>query len=68
MTALEKYVRLEALGRWRERAGDPPREVVVSLGNATLLLKDLDERPLGHWALAGVVRLGARRRGGRPTR
>jgi len=59
MTALAKYVRLEALGLLRENPDGPPREVVVSLGKTTLLLKDLDERPLGHWALAGVVRLGA---------
>jgi hypothetical protein len=58
MTALERYVRLEALGLWRERPGEPVREVVVALGKSTLLLKDLAERPLGHWALAGVVRLG----------
>jgi hypothetical protein len=58
MTALEKYVRLEALGSWRERPADQAREVVVSLGRSTLLLKDLADRPLGHWALAGVVWLG----------
>ena len=54
MTALDRYVRLEAVGLWREAPGAPPREVVVSFGNATLLLTDLEERPLGHWALAGV--------------
>ena len=59
MTALERYVRLEALGLLREPPDAPAREVVVSLGKTTLLLKDLEERPLGHWALAGVVRLGA---------
>jgi hypothetical protein len=58
MTALEKYVRLEALGNWRERPAEPPHEVVVSLGKTTLLIKDLADRPLGHWALAGIVRLG----------
>lgn len=57
MTALDRYVRLEALGDWRERPDAMPREVVVALGKSTLLLKDLDERPLGHWAIAGVVRL-----------
>ena len=36
----------------------PPREVVVSFGKTTLLLTDLDERPLGHWALGGVSVLG----------
>jgi hypothetical protein len=58
MTALEKYVRLEALGQWREGPGAAPREVVVSFGDATLVLTDLAERPLGHWALAGVQAVG----------
>lgn len=58
MTALETYLCLEAIGFLRERPNDTPVEVVVSLGKATLLLKDTLDRPLGHWALAGVVRLG----------
>lgn len=58
MTALDKYVRLEAVGLWREAPGSSPREVIVSFGNATLVLKDLFERPLGHWALAGVAPVG----------
>ena len=58
MTALEKYVRLEALGLWRESAETEPREVVVSFGNATLVLTDLGDRPLGHWALAGAQPTG----------
>ena len=58
MTALERYVRREAIGVWRERLEAPPREVVVSFGNSTLVLKDLAERPLGHWALAGVTVVG----------
>ena len=33
--------------------------MVVSFGSATLLLTDLEERPLGHWALAGVTRARA---------
>lgn len=54
MTALERYARLEALGTWRECQGREPREVVVCFGQATLVLTDLSDRPLGHWALAGV--------------
>jgi hypothetical protein len=54
MTAVEKHVRLQAIGLWREHPEVPPREVIVAFGNATLVLKDLDERPLGHWALAGL--------------
>jgi hypothetical protein len=58
MTALERYIRLEALGRWREGPGAAPREVVVSFKNATLVLTDMAEAPLGHWALAGVQAIG----------
>ncbi len=54
MTALDKYVRLEAVGLWREAPDGAAREVVVSFGKATLILTDLAEQPLGHWALAGV--------------
>ena len=57
MTALDKYTRLEALGQWRENPELPAREVVVSFGNATLLLSDMDENPLCHWAMAATSRL-----------
>lgn len=36
----------------------PPREVVVSFGDATLVLTDLGDRPLGHWVLVGVQAVG----------
>jgi hypothetical protein len=58
MTAIDKYLRLEALGLWREREAAPPREVVVSFGRSTLVLSGLDDRPLGHWALAGIAAVG----------
>ena len=58
MTALERYVRLEAIGLWREGPGARPREVIVAFGQTTLVLKDLAERPLGHWALAGIAAIG----------
>ena len=54
MTALERYQRLEATGLWQEGSDADPREVIVSFGDATLTLSDLEERPLGHWALAGM--------------
>ncbi len=57
MTAIEKYTRLEALGQWRESPGLPPREVVVSFENATLVLSDMNENPLCHWAMAATSRL-----------
>ncbi len=58
MTALDRYVRLEATGIWREGPDAPPREVVVSFGKATLVLTDPADAPLGHWALAGVQLIG----------
>jgi hypothetical protein len=61
MAVLDRYVRLEALGIWRESRDAPPREVVVRFGRSTLLLTDLAETPLGHWALAGVTVLGRER-------
>ena len=57
MTAIDKYTRLEALGQWREGPDQPPFEVVVSFGNATLVLSDLNENPLCHWAMAATSRL-----------
>ena len=54
MTALERYDRLEAVGQWREGPGADPREVIVSFGATTLVLRDLAERAVGHWALAGM--------------
>lgn len=57
MTALDKYTRLEAIGQWREAPDDIPTEVVVSFGDATLVLSDLDENPLCHWAMAATNRI-----------
>ncbi len=57
MTALDRYVRLEAAGRWREAADAPWREVLVSFGSASLVISTFDEAPLTHWSLAAVERL-----------
>jgi hypothetical protein len=57
-TALPRYERLEAVGRWREAPGAPVREVVVSFGAASLVLSDAADVTLGHWALAGLRVLG----------
>jgi len=57
VTALNEYQRLEARGLWRESAEAQRREVVVSLGDATLILTDASDRPLAHWSLAAVERL-----------
>lgn len=51
------YIRFEASGIWRENAETPPRDVIVSLGERTLVLSDLGDRILGHWARAGLTPL-----------
>lgn len=58
MTALTDFQRLEAQGSWRAAPDAPPREVVVSVGDATLVLSDpSNDRPLSHWSLPAVVQL-----------
>lgn len=59
MTALKQYERLESLGLWREHAEAQRREVMVSFGNATLVIADNAERPIAHWSLAAIERLNS---------
>ena len=56
MTALKKYARLEATGLWRERPVEQRREVIVSVGNTSLIIADSKDRPLAHWSLAAIAR------------
>lgn len=56
MTALTAFLRLEAAGLWRESEEAQRREVIVSLGDATLILKDMQDRALTHWSLAAIER------------
>jgi hypothetical protein len=57
MTALKEFQRLEATALWRASADEQRREVIVSIGEATLTMTDLNDRPLAHWSLAAVRRL-----------
>ncbi|WP_370225148.1 hypothetical protein [Pararhodobacter marinus] len=58
MTALEKYARLEGAGVWRAGPEAQRRDVVVSLGNASLVIADgKSGAPLSHWSLPAVQRL-----------
>lgn len=56
MTALKKYERLEAAGLWRPGSESQRKDVIVSIGDATLTICDMNERPLAHWSLAAVDR------------
>ncbi|GAA6182591.1 hypothetical protein NBRC116594_40290 [Shimia sp. NS0008-38b] len=56
-TALEKFQRLEATALWRQTPDAQRRDVIVSLGDATLVIKDSNDRALAHWSLPAVRRL-----------
>ncbi|KEJ88097.1 hypothetical protein [Sulfitobacter donghicola] len=59
MTALTKYDRLEATGLWRPDPEGQRREVIVSIGNATLMVADMNDQAITHWSLAAVERANA---------
>ena len=56
MTALDKYTRLEAEALWRQSSDKQHRNVIVSIGNATLVITDPQDRPLTHWSLGAIAR------------
>lgn len=56
MTALSAYDRLEASGLWRSSPHDQRRDVIVSIGEATLTITDLNDQPLAHWSIPAIER------------
>ncbi|KEO50558.1 hypothetical protein [Thioclava pacifica] len=63
MTALSEYERLEAEGIWRPDPEAQRQEVILSLGDATLVIADdRSATALAHWSLPAMIRLnpGAR--------
>ncbi len=56
MTALSEYQRLEAAGLWRASPDAQRTDVIVSLGDATLVITDMQDRPLAHWSIPAVER------------
>ena len=56
MTALSEYDRLEATGLWRPGSDQQRRDVIVSIGNATLIISDTNDVALTHWSLPAVER------------
>ena len=54
MTVLAEYQRLEAEGVWRADEDAQRRDVIVSIGEATLTLTDLNEVALTHWSLPAI--------------
>ncbi|SFP76293.1 hypothetical protein [Tranquillimonas alkanivorans] len=57
MTALTEYSRLEAPGIWRPAPGEQRRDVVVSVGDTSLVIFDMKDVALAHWSLPAVERL-----------
>ncbi len=57
MTALKKFSRLECPGIWRPSPDAQRQDVIVSFGEASLVISDRNERALSHWSLAAVVRI-----------
>ncbi len=63
MTALRKYARLEGTALWSASREDQRREVVVSFGDATLVISDSrSAQVLSHWSLPAVERLNPGKR------
>lgn len=56
VTVLHQYQRLEATGLWRPAPDAQRQEVIVSIGEATLIISDVHDRALAHWSLAAVAR------------
>jgi hypothetical protein len=56
MTALTKYDRLEATGLWRPDPDGQRREVIVSIGNATVIISDMNDQAITHWSIAAIAR------------
>lgn len=57
MTALSKYQHLEARAIWRASPDAQRREVMVSLGEASLIITAMSDRALSHWSLPAVMRI-----------
>ncbi len=63
MTALSEYQRLESPGLWRDLPEAQRRAVIVSFGDATLVISDdRSARALAHWSLPAVIRLNPGKR------
>lgn len=62
MTALKEYERLESTGLWRESATAQRRDVHVSFGEASLIIRDKNDTALTHWSLPAIVRANSGQR------
>ncbi len=56
MTVLAEYQRLESEGLWRATREAQLRDVIVSIGEATLTIAVPNGTALTHWSLPAIVR------------
>lgn len=57
MTVLAKYQRLEAEAVWRASAEAQRKDVIVSIGEATITISAANGTALAHWSLPAIERL-----------
>lgn len=57
MTVLAKYQRLEAEGIWRSGAEAQRRDVIISIGDATITISAANGTALTHWSLPAMERV-----------
>ncbi len=57
MTALTDFERLECQGIWRPTPDSQRRDVIVSVGKATLTISDQQGLAIAHWSLPAVERV-----------
>ncbi len=63
MTALDKYRKLEGPGVWAASRDEHRRDVIVSFGDATLVISDSRSMAvLSHWSLPAVERINPGKR------
>lgn len=56
MTALKKFEKIEAVGIWRADEEAQRRDVIVTLGDASLTILDMHDRVLAHWSIPAIAR------------
>ncbi len=57
MTALNDFERLESTGIWQATPDAQRRDVIISVGKATLTLADQQNSALTHWSLPAIRRI-----------
>lgn len=62
MTAVKEFQRIETSGLWRARPEDQRREVTLSFGDTSLVIRDRSDAPITHWSLSAIERINPGKR------